>query len=184
MFTYEVVISAVLLTSPGAEVKGLHPWVSVTYPSLLALAVEAEIIDPRGVPIYVYMRDETYMVERLSNLRDLYQELHDAPMLAECQRFPGYPLIVEMIAANRQFRAELGQRLAIDLVHQGPILEAIEQTEQLYRIWSEAKDVQGEHYYVTVRRQSLRTLRGIIGPEAFYAGTMPPPLPLWAIPRK
>ena len=36
-----------------------------------------------------------------------------------------------------------------------------------------------EYYYVTVRRQALKRLRHMVGHDDYFAGILPPYVPLW-----
>lgn len=183
MFTYEVVIAAMLLSSPGDDVpEGIEPWITAIHPAMIALAIEAEILDPRAASGY-FASDWSWSQDLLA-LRGQYAALRSAPTLADCHQLPPLGLCSCMLTANREFREELKRRAACDMVHREEIIAAIDDTDAMYHVWAAAAYAQTRHYDVTMRRQSLHTVRRMIGPEAFYTGLLPPPLPLWAIPRR
>jgi hypothetical protein len=154
-------------------------WVEVLRPSVLALAMDAEVLDPREKG-FVMGQD---VLGDLAMLQGRYVEFYKAPLLSEGTRFPDRKLINEFLALNRSYRNQLTQRLAIDLVYSEEIRTAIQETDQLYQIWDTVRDARCDYYYVTVRRQALSLLRDLIGAEAFYTGELPPHVPVWHFPR-
>ena len=180
MFTAEIVLAAVILTSPPASdpVQGQLPspycveLLDAIRPSLLAIAIDAEAIDQREFDVGV------------DTLRSRIASLRTAPAIGECDRFPDRKLIVEFLALNRAYRVQLVARLDVDLFHADEIRGAIGETDQLYHAWDTLRDATAEHYYVAARRDSLRLLRDLIGCEAFYSGRMPPHVPVWHWPGR
>jgi hypothetical protein len=59
------------------------------------------------------------------------------------------------------------------------ITQAINETQQLYHVWDAVRDARCEFYYVTVRRQALLKLRGLIGENDYYEAKLPPYVPIW-----
>ena len=59
------------------------------------------------------------------------------------------------------------------------IREAVRETDRLYAVWDAVRDSRCEFYYVTVRRQALKKLQEMVGPEAYAAGDLPPYVPEW-----
>lgn len=175
--TFEGVLAAVLLMS---DVPESPERLQVYRPSILALAMDAEILDPREKG-FVLGHDP---VGDLGMLRNRFDELRNAPRLDEVERFPARTHANEVLAANRAYRNELTARLNIDLFHAGELREAVVEVDQLYQVWDTVRDARCDYYYVTVRRQALRTLRDLIGEAAYYRGEMPPPLPVWHLPRR
>jgi hypothetical protein len=43
------------------------------------------------------------------------------------------------------------------------------------------RDARCDYYYVTVRRLALKRLRELVGDEAYYAGNLPPCVPIWRL---
>src|SRR5579871_1573208 len=85
-------------TDPPAAWDGL----ATVRPTLQALAVSREVLDPREVR-YVLTRPEDFPAD-LKLLRRRYRELADAPPLDDCMRFPDRALINELLAFNRAYR--------------------------------------------------------------------------------
>lgn len=182
MLTCELILAAALLTAPlettiPAEMAGA---IAAVRPALLAAAIDAEILDPREKN-FMLAQD---LVGDLALLQQRYHDMIDLPRIDECQRFPDRKLVNELLALNRAYRAHLVERLAIDLVHAGDIRDAICETDQLYQVWDAVRDAHCEHYYVTIRRQALGLLRTLVGAENFYRGRLPPPIPVWHLPRQ
>ena len=71
----------------------------------------------------------------------------------------------------------------MDLVHGDELRIALNETDHLYQVWDSVRDARCNYYYVTVRRQALKTLREMIGTEAFYRGELPPHVPVWRFPE-
>jgi hypothetical protein len=181
MFSCEIVLAALMLSAPkdlpvsadqAAFAHGMRP-------TLLALAIDGEILDPR---------ERTFLLTQdpagdLAMLRGRTEEFARTPLLGESQRFPERKQINDLLALNRAYRNDLNARLAIDLVHMEELRTAIVETDQLYHVWDTVRDARCDYYYVTVRRQSLQLLRDLIGAEAFYNGQLPPNVPVWHFPR-
>jgi hypothetical protein len=181
MFTCEIILAAALIASPKECPLPTNQiaWLEATKPTLLTISVSAEILDPRE-RAYLFTQD---LVDDLTMLQTRNGDLAWAPLLGECDRFPPRKTINDFLALNRAYRADMTNRLVIDLVHAEEIRTAICETDQLYYVWDTLRDAQCEYYYVTVRRQSLQLLRELSGPSAFYAGQMPPTVPVWHLPR-
>ncbi len=179
MFTCEIVLAAALLTaskdSPPVDVA----WIEVLRPTILALALDSEILDPREHSFLLTQDPNT----DLEMLRGRNEEFLSYPQLGECNRYPTRKTLNDFLALNRSFRNDLNKRLEVDLFHADVIREAIVETDQLYQVWDTVRDAQCDYYYVTVRRQSLKLLRDLIGAEAFYSGYLPPNIPVWHLPR-
>jgi hypothetical protein len=182
MFTFEYLFAFALLVSPPgslelAEPARLHRPLA---PSLRAMALHLELLDAREVG-YLLAKQEEF-ADNLKVLQERFQELGDAPALAECKRFPARELAGDLLAFNRAYRDSLANRLSLDAVHAEELRAALAETDQLYRIWDTVRDARCEYYYVTYRRQALQQLRQLVGPQAFYSGQLPPHVPLWRIP--
>lgn len=181
MLTCEFVLAAVLLTAP--KDIPLPPnqagWVEVMRPTIIAMAIDGEILDPRE-RAFLLTQD---VIGDIAMLQGRSEELAGAPLLGESGRFPERKLVNDFLAVNRSYRNDLSARLAIDLVNMEELRTAIVETDRLYQAWDTVRDARCDYYYVTVRRQALQLLRDLIGPEAFYSGHMPPNVPVWHFPR-
>lgn len=177
----ELLLAAALLSGSGPDSlydpAGLRSQFPVLRFALMGLALEWEILDARETR-YVLAREE----DLLSDLRMLqrrYQELCDAPYLADAVRLPDRNVVNELLAFNRAFRNYVESRQPMETV-QGSQLRAVQrEVEYLYQVWDTVRDARCDYYYVTVRRQALKRLRELIGEEAYYRGELPPHVPLW-----
>jgi hypothetical protein len=181
MFTYDAVLAAALLTAPPTPLpteQGVA-WSDRLRPALIALAVEAELLSLREVD-GVFQKPVQFAYD-LKMLRERWQDLFCAPLVEESRRFPGCSLAKEHIALNRAVREELRERLSWDETRAHEIQRALDENDQLHRVWEEVRYANGPHD-VHVRRQALARLRDLIGMEAFYRGQLPPHVPLWLFP--
>lgn len=138
-------------------------------------AVRLEILDQREVR-YVLMRAEDFQAD-LNLIRRRVQSLADAPHLDTAPMLSREE-ITELIGVNRAYHRHLSVRQAVELHHYWEIKDLLGTTDQLFNTLDAARDAQCLYYYVTARRQALRKLRDAIGPEAFYAGRLPFPIPV------
>ena len=174
----EVILAAALLASPK-DTQFDPALIETVRPSLIAIGLDAGVIDPREKH-FLFMQDPQ---GDLAMIQGRMEDMKDCPELGECYRFPDRKTVNDFLAMNRAFRNNLQLRLAIDCFNEAEIRTAIIETDQLYQIWDTVRDANCDYYYVTVRRQALRLLRDLIGAEAFYSGNMPPPIPIWHLPR-
>jgi hypothetical protein len=112
-------------------------------------------------------------------LRRRYQDLKDAPRLCDAQRFPDRNTVNELLAFNRAYRRHLDSRQALEQDRGHDLRMALKETDSLYQVWDSVRDARCEYYYITVRRQALKRLQQMIGPDAYNAANLPPHVPLW-----
>ena len=179
MFGYETMLALALLTAPGEDLQGgsLAGWQPLLRPALTYAALQAELLDPRETR-YILARPEDFVAD-LNMLRRRARDLANAPPADDGWRFPGREVITQMLAANRTYRQHLEARQAVELSHTWSLKTVLQETDELYTIWDMLRDTRSDHQQVTARRLSLKKLRELIGPEAYYSGTLPPNLPLW-----
>jgi hypothetical protein len=184
MIAAKIMVATVLLTSPpGALDLGAEAKMFADYgPALRALAVRMEILDPQETK-FLLAKGEDFAAD-MKILQGRYQELANAPYLEECSRFPSRELVEDMLACNQSYHKELEARLVLDRIHAEDIQAALEETDQLHRIWETVREIRRDYYYVTVRRQALKELRNLIGMEAYYGGRLPPHVPTWRFPEE
>jgi hypothetical protein len=184
MLRIDAIVALALLTAPpGAkeQLADVDPQITqiapMVRPAVQAWAVQWEILDPREVR-YILSRPEDFTAD-LNLLRRRYQDLADAPGLHDCCRFPDRETVNELLSFNRAYRQHLGVRQPVELPHWWELRAALQETDRLYDIWDTLRDARCEYYYVTFRRQALKKLRGMVGEDAYYAGQLPPYVPLW-----
>jgi hypothetical protein len=179
----EIILAMTLLTSPpGTPEPNFQDddWPGLQA-SMQSLAIEWEILDPREVR-YVLTRKDDFEAD-LNLLRKRYQELKDVPRIADGQRFPDRANVNELLTYNRTLRKHFETRQLIETDRASDFRQAIHETDRLYQVWDSVRDARCEFYYITVRRQALKKLRDLVGPESYYNGTLPPHVPLWRLPE-
>jgi hypothetical protein len=182
MAACEYLLAIVLLTTPPdrAVCQTMAPLAAALRPALVDVAVAVEILDVRAVTQFA--GEEARPADELYELQSRYQTLQRAPRLAECGRFPSKRLIDEWLRTNRDCKAALEARLAVDQIHAAVLRQAIAETEELYGVWSLLRDAQNVCFHINARRWSLLELRDRIGIEAYCRSCLPPHLPLWHFP--
>ena len=150
-------------------------------PPLRRFCLEHELLDPRETR-YVLARPEDF-ADDLLMLGRRCRDLADAPPASDAARFPDRATVGDALAFNRHYREHLAAVQAVDLVRGEEWQEAIRDTDRLYRIYDAIRDARTEYYYISVRRAALKTIREMIGPDAYYTGTLPPSVPVWLFQR-
>jgi hypothetical protein len=180
---YECALALALLTAPQppGDTGPTLPANAALRPALQQIAYQLEILDPREGR-YVLARDEDFEAD-IKLLRRRYQNLKDAPRLAECQRFPERRHVNDLLTFNRTYREFLTNRQRVDLVHADELRLALDEADHLYQVWDAVRDARCNYYYITVRRQALKQLRDLIGAQAFYGGDLPSHVPVWRFPE-
>jgi len=183
MFPLDCVLAVALLalppdTSDGAEAADTFATVR---PTLQQVAVSWEVLDPRETK-YVLTRGEDFLSD-LKLLRRRYQDLSEAPPVADSFRFPDRQLVNELLAFNRSYRQHLDQRQAMEPALFWELREATLEADRLYQLWDNIRDARCEYYYVTVRRQALKKIKDMIGEAHYYNGQLPPHVPVWRFAR-
>ena len=177
----ELILAISLLngTSP-AELQDAA-FLKASFPTLrfavIQVALENEILDPRETR-YVLARAEDFPGD-LQMLQRRYQELADAPALADAFRFPDRTVVNELLVFNRAYRNYVEMRQPMEMAHWGELRTAQREVDHLYQVWDTVRDARCEYYYITVRRQALKRLRDMIGEDSYYKAELPPHVPVW-----
>lgn len=151
-------------------------------PYLCSAALALELMDPRETKyLFIYRAIESQ--SDLATIRTRWQELKDAPPVADAARFPHRQLVRAWLNFNRAFRAHIEARQEMEPLSQWTLREAVIDCNRLYDFWDTVADASTPHYYLTVRRRCLLKLRDLLGPEAYYAGVLPEIVPMWATRR-
>lgn len=179
MSTTDFFAAFFLLTTPPGVTEAPPPddrWAEIR-DGVRDLAIKWELLDPRETH-YLLARREEFSVD-INLLRRRYQELKDAPRLADADRLPPKSVAEDMVKANRAFHAVIKDRRAFELDRAEMLNTVLYETDQLYRVWDAVRDARCDFYYVAARRQALRKLRNAIGEEAYSAAQLPPSTPVW-----
>ena len=177
------IIAWLLLTSPDSlqDMAAVHHAMPLIRGPLLTLAITTESLDARESRGLLVLPKEYEDDLRMLNRR--WQCMLDCPWVADSERFLNRETISNWLCLNRGYLKRLEERLLIDTLNTPVILETMRETEILYKVWDAARDARCDYYYVWVRREALRNLRELIGPENFARGRMPPYLPVWRFER-
>lgn len=169
---------AILAAVYPVEVPSEAAW-PVVRAAVLAEARRAEVLDEREENWLLKKRDD--FPADVGILRGRVLDLADAPPLADHRRFPPRPVINEWLATNRRFRKYLADRLELEQDRREILLRAINECDELYRVWDWVRDSQCEWYYTATRRRALKSLRDHLGDEAYRNLDLPPPWPSWRL---
>lgn len=182
IYNYALAIALIIMPDLDTDSPNLKSNAGVME-AVSNMALRMELLDPREAEYN--FRNEEFFGANLKFVRERYQNLHDAPFDADHYRFPCKSICDEQLGFNRQYKQWLEAQVGPTRLAQFPedINAAIEETENLYKIWDLARDSGCEYYYVCVRREALKNLRQIIGVKNFESGKLPPVVPLWRFNR-
>lgn len=175
----DLFLAAMLLTAPPGTGEMSPPperWQSIQS-AVQKLAVDWEILD-KAERKYIFADLKDFHVD-LEILRNRYVDLANAPKAGEAFRFPDRRVSADMIQFNRAYRSSLAQRQSMEGDRIDDLSEAVKETDRLYHVWDAARDARCDYYHITVRRQALKKLKGLLGDEAFASGALPPNVPTW-----
>ena len=177
------IIAWLLLTSPDSlqDMAAVHHAMPLIRGPLLTFCATTETIDQRELRGLLVAANE-YEADLLA-INKMWARLRDCPSAADAERFPDRAAINEQLCLNRSYRKRLEERQLADVLNGPAICGLIQETDLLYRAWDYARDAKCEYYYVWVRREALRNLRELIGPENYARGQMPHYLPIWRFER-
>jgi hypothetical protein len=178
MTPLDLVFAAALLTTPPGipeQTPAPDRWPSIQA-ALQETALRMEILDPRETS-FLASADE--FQRDLDILRNRHQELADAPLVADGGRFPDRESVNALLRFNRAYYRNLEGRQVWEPDRADLIGVVMAETDRLYEVWDAVRDARCEFYYITDRRKALQKLRALLGDEAYFAGEMPPFVPIW-----
>jgi hypothetical protein len=103
----------------------------------------------------------------------------ELPPLADAERFPPHAVVSDALAFNRAYGDYLECCFQLQGHHEAWLTQALAETHALACVWEALADVQQPYGCESWRRQRLADLRDLLGPLAYAAGILPPPVPLW-----
>lgn len=145
--------------------------------AIITLGIEWEIIDIKESDCI--MRRLVDWTEELDTIKRRYQNLKDAPKLIECNKLPEKTILRDMISFNRSYRHEMQKRADADMIEGELYRTIVRETDLLFNIYDKMEDARSEYFYVSVRRQALKDLRKLVGPENYYLNEWPCHVPIW-----
>lgn len=173
---HRAVAVALIDSPPGTAEPAPLDWEAARTAARIE-AVRRELMDPRE-RAYLFAVPEAWAAD-LNVIRNRREQLDGVPLAADADRLPDKGTAADLIRFNRAYLKHLEARLHYEQDRADLIREAMAETDWLYRAWDAARDSRCDFYYVTVRRQALKKLRDMIGPDAYAAGEMPPHVPTW-----
>jgi hypothetical protein len=175
----DLILAAALLSAPAGipePIPDADHWPRMRA-AVIQVATARQVIDPREAR-YTLTGPGQWQGD-LDILRARNADLIDAPRVEDADWLPPIDIINELIRFNRAHRAYLEDRQLWESDRATLYGDVIDETDRLYRVWDSAREAKGECYYITVRRQALRALKGRIGSDDYAAGILPPAVPEW-----
>ena len=181
MDVLQLALAIACLTAPPdtlkiADQQAMHRLLA---PALTALALHWELLDPRESDCFKNAED---FAADLKMLQGRFAELRCAPHLNDLERFPDTDLVKDMLRFNHSFHEHVSIRLGFDTIHDDDLRATLLETDDIRRIYAAVLDARCDHYQVAYRRKVLSQLRELVGFQDFYAGRLPPHVPIWRIP--
>jgi hypothetical protein len=180
MFPLDLALAVAIIVTPGLkDTDDLAHFKSIRI-TLESVAIYFEILDLRER--YLMARDEDFNAD-LKLIIKRWERFKDTPPASDVMRLPVRGLINSLLGFNRDYRRHIEVLQTLNAVNWWETQQTLQECDDLYRIWDTIRDARCEYYYITVRRQELQNLREMIGDEAYYAGSLPPHVPVWRFGR-
>jgi len=157
----ELALVACLFASDAEPPK---EWVEVLAPSILTVAVSAELLNERDARQY-----------RVAGVHGLYRECATLPHL-DCWPSPPLPVLIEAMKVNREYRCLLCARRELDCFHEELLDGAIAELDWTHYVYGLAATIADPGWAMQHRRQAIVELGAAIGEEAVARGRLPVPV--------
>lgn len=109
----------------------------------------------------------------------MWRTLYAAPPLADAHRWPSQEHIAACTKFNFDYQEILRNRKLTEMYRSEAFDELLTEACQLAHVWELAYHMRsGDAFAFASRRLAMIELRGLIGPENYYAGRLPPHVPL------
>jgi hypothetical protein len=145
------------------------------------LCIDWELLDPHEANGLYFRLPQDYKIDLRIN-QERWKSLKDAPKASDCLMFPCRENLKQSMEFNRACWRILNQRLGISLADDDWIREACADCETIYSIYNMAFNAACTNSWIYDRRKCLMILRDrMLGPEDYYAGILPPPIPLYLL---
>jgi hypothetical protein len=164
-YTLLVLLSPVELPAP-------HRAEEARWLVLKRIALQLEVVGPHERWVTDYRSEVRYVRRHLA-------ELAYAPPLSDCWWLPSPAVIKECRCFNLGYQRALEQRRVLALHRHDELTESLRETQQLSEIWRLVDAAACPTNSWVCRRRALMQLRELLGPDAYYNGTLPPSVPLW-----
>ena len=164
-------LTALLILSPITPPVP-HKAPAPAWQALKRVALRLEVVGPGELWIDDYRSEVGYV-------RTHWRELADAPPLADAYWLPPAAVAREWRCFNLRYQQGVQQRRAAEAHHREEWSDALQEAEQICEILFLVETAASPNKSWVCRRQALRQLRELLGPEAYAAGRLPPCVPLW-----
>ena len=101
------------------------------------------------------------------------------PPAADVLRFPSAGVAKQQVRFGEQAKLNLELRQSMSLHRWHEYSEALTAVNRCLAIWAAVESAAGETIYPVHRRRALGELRGLLGYEAYFAGTLPTTSAAW-----
>lgn len=115
----------------------------------------------------------------LRYVRHYWRTLNDAPTLGDCCVLPPAWLVQDLCRLNEQYQCHLQMQQVMYPHRADDFNEVLREAKKLHAVWDSVRRATGPNQAWAYRRRMLRQLKEMVGEEAYYAGRLPPSVPLW-----
>lgn len=178
---YSYLLAASLITSPNPV--EFHKTQLELIPAVVAVSLELELIDPKEAPWFLMVTGDDDFKWGLDRSRGRWVELKDAPRISEAKLFPSQSELTPLMAFNRQYRDYIDIQIYVKPHKADEFRERLIEIDRIYYTFDTACDTQMAYFYINVKRAALKRLKEKLGPAMFYAGELPPAVPVWQFQR-
>lgn len=168
------IIGILLITSPHEISVPFMP--SQALDGLKRAAVTLDLVDDGNLQNTQWT---TNYVTELRWLRKALVVSYGSPTLDDLNRFPDHVTCQEYVDFHDAWRVHLNMWAALRTMNQDWADVIIEDGRLCREAWSDLKTAHISSLWKWERRVALGRLRDLIGPDAYYASMMPPPVPIW-----
>jgi hypothetical protein len=164
-------LTALLILSPVVPAVPHHV-PSGLWQSLKRMALRMEVVGPDERWIDDYRSELNYV-------RRHARDLSGAPPLGDACSLPPAAVSRESRCFNLNYQRNLELRRNLALHRQEELDESLQEAKHLASIWALVDTAACSSQSWVCRRLALMRLREMLGPEAYYAGAIPPCAPFW-----
>lgn len=166
-----------LITTPTAAPvpKTASPFLLL---ALKAVCIQNELMDRSDQPFF--FEPEFSLADDLTAMRERYLSLKDAPHSQTLLFFPCEEVVDSALTANIDYQVWVKRQLHICNSDDDSLTQAMEEAKELYQVWAELRSIQySRNCGVFTQRTQLQAFCKTLGYDKFYAGVLPPHLPIW-----
>ena len=118
-------------------------------------------------------------IQELAWCRCVHRAARGCPPAADVLRFPTVGVARQQVRFGEQAKHNLELRRSMSLHRWHEYGEALAEVNRCLAIWAAVESAAGETIYPVHRRRALGELRGLLGYEAYFAGTLPTTSAAW-----